>query len=80
LIEVQSDSLLALPVIEYMEEGECMGVDIYSSETAAWIYKESKWGQGIDVICSKSASVFHNSYLHIMGYSLILTVDMERNT
>ena len=34
-------------VIEYIEEeqdDECMGVDIYSSKTAAWIYKESKWG------------------------------------
>jgi len=33
-------------VIEYIEEeqgDECMGVDIYSSKTATWIYKESKW-------------------------------------
>jgi hypothetical protein len=32
------------------------------------------------VICSRSASVFLNSYLHIMGYSLILIVDIEGNT
>ena len=47
----------------------------------AWIYKESKWGQDIDdVICSRSASVFLNGCLHIMGYSLIVVVDMEGNT
>ena len=48
--------------------------------TIAWIYKESEWGHGInDVIRSRSASVFLNSCLDIMGYSLIL-VDMEGNT
>ena len=32
-------------VFEYMEEdGQCMGVDIYSSKTVVWIFKESKWG------------------------------------
>ena len=33
-------------VIEYIEDeqdDECIGVDIFSSKTAAWIYKESKW-------------------------------------
>ena len=45
-------------VIEYMEEdGERVGVDIYSSKTAAWIFNEFKWGEGI-VLCSKSRSVF----------------------
>jgi hypothetical protein len=57
-----------------------VGVDIYSSKTAVWIYKKSEWGQGIDVTCSKPASVFLNSCLHIMRYSLILAVDMEENT
>ena len=33
-------------VFEYMEEnGQCMGVDIYSSKTIAWVFKESKWGE-----------------------------------
>jgi hypothetical protein len=70
-------------VIEFVEDedGECLGVEIYSSQTAAWIYQESKWGQDIDdVICSRSASVFLNGCLHIMGYSLILVVDMEGKT
>jgi hypothetical protein len=49
-------------VIEFVEEeedAECLSVDIYSSQTATWIYKESKWGQDIDdVIRSRSASGF----------------------
>ena len=33
-------------VFEYMEEnGQCVGVDIYSSKTITWIFKESKWGE-----------------------------------
>ncbi|XP_066333251.1 uncharacterized protein [Miscanthus floridulus] len=29
------------------EEGACIGVEIYSSKTAAWIFKESEWDEGI---------------------------------
>jgi hypothetical protein len=64
-------------VIQYVEEGECVGADIYSSKTAAWIYKESEWNQGTDVTCLRSTSVFFNGFLHIMGYSVL---DMEVNT
>jgi hypothetical protein len=32
------------------------------------------------MIRSRSASVFLNGFLHIMGYSMILAVDMERKT
>ena len=33
-------------VIEFVEEEdvECLGVEIYSSQTTAWIYQESEWG------------------------------------
>ena len=49
--------------------------------TTAWIYHEFEWGQDIDdVIRSRSASVCFNSCMHIMGYSLILVVDMEEKT
>jgi hypothetical protein len=27
------------------EDGQCLGVDIYSSKTTTWIFKESKWGE-----------------------------------
>jgi hypothetical protein len=34
-------------VIEFVEvKGACVGVKIYSSKTAAWIFKESEWGEG----------------------------------
>ena len=44
-------------VIEYIEEeqdDEWMGVDIYSSKTAAWFYKESKWGPNTCVTIERS--------------------------
>ena len=56
-------------VIEYVDvDGLCAGVEIYSSETAAWIYKESEWDE-IDVTFLRSPSVFLNGCLHIMGDS-----------
>ena len=37
-------------VIEYVDVDDlCAGVEIYSSETAAWFYKKSEWGEDIDV-------------------------------
>ena len=78
-------------VIEYIEEEQfdrCRGVDIYSSKTAAWIYKKSKWGRNACVIIERSdrrssETVYLNDFLHIMGYSWgcqILAVDMEGET
>ena len=64
-------------MIEFVEvEGACVGVEIYSSKTTAWIFKESEWGEGI-VLCSKSSSVFLNGFMHIVEYSTIVAVDME---
>ena len=72
-------------VIEYVDvNAMCAGVEIYSSKTAAWIYKESEWGEHTDVTFHRQPSVFLNVCLHIMGhsreYSMILAVDMEGNT
>ncbi|XP_066324242.1 uncharacterized protein [Miscanthus floridulus] len=40
-------------VIEYVDVNSvCAGVDIYLSQTTAWIYKESKWGEYTDVTFS----------------------------
>ena len=69
-------------VFEYMEEdGQCVGVDIYSSKTTAWIFKESKWGEEAEWTLSKSATVFLNGCLHYIGfyegYCRILAIDME---
>ena len=44
-------------MIEFVVEGPCVGVEIYSSKTAAWIFKEFEWGEGI-VLRSKLRSVF----------------------
>jgi F-box interacting protein len=80
-------------VIEYIEkeqDDECKGVDIYSSKTAAWICKESKWGPNTCVTIERSEemrsseTMYLNGCLHIMGYSRvysqILAVDMEGET
>jgi hypothetical protein len=81
-------------VIEYIQEeqdDECKGVDIYSSKTAAWIFKESKWGPNTCVAIERleedmrsSETMYLNGCLHIMedcGFrSLILAMDMEGET
>jgi hypothetical protein len=69
-------------MFEYMEEdGQCVGVDIYSSKTIAWIFKESKWCEEAEWTFLKSAIVFLNGCLHYIefckGYRRILAVDME---
>jgi hypothetical protein len=40
------------------KDGQYVGVDIYSSKTAAWIFKESKWGEEVEWTFSKLAIVF----------------------
>ena len=56
-------------VIEYVDvDGLCAGVEIYSSKTVAWIYKESEWGEDTDVTFYRQPSVFLNGCLHIMGH------------
>jgi hypothetical protein len=68
-------------MIEFVEvEGACVGVEIYSSKTAAWIFKESKWGEGSIVLRPKSRSVFRNGFMHMLEYSTIVAVDIEGKT
>ena len=67
-------------MIEFVEvEGACIGVEIYSSKTVAWIFKESEWGEGSIVLRSKSRSIFLNGFMHMVEYSMIV-VDMEGKT
>ena len=57
-------------VIEYVDvNAVCAGVEIYSSQTVAWIHKESEWGEHTDVTFYRQPSVFLNGCLHIMGHS-----------
>jgi hypothetical protein len=45
-------------VFEYGINGDdSLGVNIYSSKIGAWIFKESKWGEGI-VVSTYGKSVF----------------------
>ena len=68
-------------MIEFVEvEGACIGVEIYSSKTVAWIFKESEWGDGSIVLCSKSRSVFLNGFMHMVEYFVIVAVDIEGKT
>jgi hypothetical protein len=68
-------------VIEFVEvEGACIGVEIYLSKIAAWIFKESEWGEGSIVLCSKSRSVFLNGFMHMVEYSAIVAMDVEGKT
>ena len=67
-------------MIEFVEvEGACVGMEIYLSKTAAWIFKESEWGEDI-VLHSKSGSDFLNGFMHMLEYSAIVAVDMEGET
>jgi hypothetical protein len=68
-------------VIEFVEvKDACVGVEIYSSKTTAWTFKESEWGEDNIVIRSKSRSVFLNVFMHMVEYSAIVAVGMEEKT
>jgi hypothetical protein len=68
-------------VIEFIKvEGAYVGVEIYSSKIVAWIFKESEWSEGSNVLHSKSRSVFLNGFMHIVEYSAIVAVDIEGKT
>ena len=70
--------------IEYVDvNAVCASVEIYSSQTTTWIYKDFEWGEDIDVTFYRQPSVFLNGCLHIAGhsrrYSMIFAMDMEEN-
>jgi hypothetical protein len=67
-------------VIEYGKKraGESVGVSIYSFNSAAWMFKESKWGEG--VVCTYLTSVFLNGFIHCLELSQIVAVDMQGKT
>jgi hypothetical protein len=56
-------------VIEYGKKraGESIDVSIYSSKSAAWMFKESEWGKG--VICTYLTRVFLNGSMHWLELS-----------
>lgn len=67
-------------MIEFVEvERACVGVQIYSSRTAVWIFMESERCEHIR-LPSKSRSVFLNGFMHMLAYSAIVAVDVEEKT
>ena len=71
-------------VIEYVDvDAMCACVEIYSSQTVAWIYKKYKWDEHTNVTFYRQPSVFLNGCLHIVGHSrwssMILAMNMEEN-
>jgi hypothetical protein len=69
-------------VVEYvLDEGECVtGVEIYSSKTAAWSFKESEWGDDV-MLYDIARSVFLNGFMHMLTFSQgIAVVDMDGKT
>jgi hypothetical protein len=63
-------------VIEYEKKraSEYVGVSIYSSNSIAWMFKESEWGDG--VVRTYSTSVFLNGFMHWLELSQIVAIDM----
>jgi hypothetical protein len=56
-----------------------LGVNIYSSKTGAWIFKESEWGEGI-IASTYGKGVFVNGFIHMLEFTQIIAVDMEGKT
>jgi F-box interacting protein len=65
---------------DYYHNDPVIGVEIYSSETGVWTYKESEWDNGT-VVGNTSKSVFFDGVMHFTtsGSSLV-TVDKEGKT
>ena len=67
-------------MFEYgINNDDSLGVNIYSSKTGAWIFKESEWGEGI-VVSTYGKGVFVNGFMHMLEFTLIVVVDMEGKT
>ena len=64
-------------VFEYgINDDDSLGVNIYSSKTRAWIFKESEWGEGI-VVSTYGKGVFVNGFMHMLEFTQIIVVHME---
>ena len=68
-------------VFEYgkMRESESVGVSIYSSRSAAWIFKEYEWGDDI-IVSTYARSVFLNGFMNWLKFSQIVSIDMDKKT
>ncbi|CAL4943351.1 unnamed protein product [Urochloa decumbens] len=74
---------LRFHVFEFIEnEGEdVVGVQIYSSKTGTWSYKESEWDSETSLFYDGTRSVFLNGLLHlVVVHSGVVAVDVEGKT
>jgi len=69
-------------LVQDLDDGEITGVEIFSSETARWTYKQSKWSHETSVDDDDdSVSAFFNDTLHLTTRdSSVITVDTEGAT
>ncbi|KAK1612772.1 hypothetical protein QYE76_036445 [Lolium multiflorum] len=61
------------------------GVEVYSSETGTWVYKDNCWNGDIMLANHQSASVFLNGYMHLHAfhrepYRCLAVVDTKGET
>ena len=54
-------------------------MSIYSSKSAAWIFKESEWCDGI-IVSTYARSVFLNGFMHWLEFPQIVAIDMDGKT
>ncbi|CAL4931823.1 unnamed protein product [Urochloa decumbens] len=70
-------------VVEYVvDESACCitGVEIYSSKTGSWRFKENEWGDDV-MLNQTTRSVFLNGFMHMLTFAEeIVVVDMEGET
>ena len=56
-------------MFEYgINDDDSLGVNIYSSKTGAWMFKESEWGEGI-VVSTYRKGVFVNGFMHMLEFT-----------
>jgi hypothetical protein len=56
-------------VFEYgINDDDSLDVNIYSSKTRAWIFKESEWSEGI-VVSTYGKGVFVNGFMHMLEFT-----------
>ena len=66
-------------VFEYgINDDDSLGVNIYSSKTGAWIFKESEWGEDI-VVSTYGKGVFVNGCIHMLEFTQIVVIDKDGN-
>lgn len=64
-------------VFEFVDQHLVSGVEIYSSQTGSWSYKESRWNFRASIL-GDECSVFFNGLLHLVTAEFaIVAVDVE---